>query len=370
MIKSLEGLRGIAALVVALYHLKIGSDYFSFIRNGYLFVDLFFVLSGFVICAAYANRLQTSEDLKPFILRRFGRLFPLLVFSTFVFVLASNAIVFAKTMVIASGHGGFLNNPGSLEYLVPRVSEILATLTFTHSLGIFDDLILNTPTWSISTEFYTYFLFAALCLMLHGRNRVIAFTLLSIMGLIASVWASVNIHDCLAKKGCLSLTYDFGFIRCVYSFFLGTLVYYTSRWLHINHGALQVTGIFGLFLLFSVVDDVPVAAFVFPVGFAVIVLSLCADNGSLSDVLKFKPFQLLGERSYSIYLLHMPLLLIFENLTKRSNGFLSSTLILTVYVTTLVIISGWSYRFIESPMRDMFNRLATPATVPGTGTAH
>jgi len=368
MIKSLEGLRGIAALIVALYHLKIGTEYFSVIRNGYLFVDLFFVLSGFVICAAYANRLQTSEDLKPFLLRRFGRLFPLLVFSTLAFVLASNAIVFAKKMAVASGYGGLLNNPGSLEYLVPTLSQIVATVTFTHSLGIFNDLILNTPTWSISTEFYTYFLFASICLVVLGRGRVIAFALLSIVGLIVSVWASVNVHDCLTEKGCLSLTYDFGFIRCMYSFFLGTLVYYTSRWLPINHGALQITGIFGLFVLFSTVDYVPIAAFAFPIGFAIIVLSICSDNGGLSDLLKAKSFQILGERSYSIYLLHMPLLLVFENLTKRANGIFSSLLILCVYVTTLIIVSGWSHRFIESPMRDWFNRLAAPRTVPDART--
>lgn len=364
MIKSLEGLRGIAALLVALYHLKIGNEYFSIIGNGYLFVDLFFVLSGFVICSAYSGRMNSTEELRPFFIRRFGRLFPLLVFSTVVFILGTNGIVFAKKLAVSLGYGNVLNNPGAMAYMLPSPGELLATLTFTHSLGLFDDLILNTPTWSISTEFYTYFLFALICIMFRDRSRVVVFTVLSIVGLIVSVWASVNIHDCLVKKGCLSLTYDFGFTRCMYSFFLGTLVYYTRRWVRIDHGALQVTSLFAMYILFTVLNHVPVAAFLFPVSFAVLVLSLSSDTGSLSVILNTKPFQVLGARSYSIYLLHMPLLLIFENITKRANGIVSSLLILIAYVATLVVVSGWSYRFIESPARDWFNRRAAgPAVV-------
>lgn len=368
MIKSLEGLRGIAALFVALYHLKIGNDYFSIIGNGYLFVDLFFVLSGFVICSAYSGRMHSATELRPFFIRRFGRLFPLLIFSTVVFILGSNGIVFAKKLAVSLGYGNVLNNPGTLEYLIPSVSELLATLTFTHSLGIFNDLILNTPTWSISTEFYTYLLFALICLLFRDRSRVIVFTVLSLVGLIVSVWASVNIHNCLVKKGCLSLTYDFGFTRCMYSFFLGTLVYFTRRWVRVDHGALQVTSLFGMYVLFTVIDHVPVAAFVFPISFAILVLSLSYDTGSLSVILNAKPFQVLGARSYSIYLLHMPLVLIFENITKRVDGILSNALILLAYIGTLVVISGWSYRFIESPARDWFNRRAA-GTVAARGQA-
>lgn len=358
MIKSLEGLRGIAALIVALYHLKIGSDYFPMIRNGYLFVDLFFVLSGFVICASYASRMQTTDDFMSFLIRRVGRLFPLLVFSTVAFVLAANAIVLAKKTTIALGYGGFLNNPGALEFVVPSVAEIVSTLTFTHSLGIFDDLILNTPTWSISTEFYTYFLFAGICLFALGKMRLAIFVLLSIAGLLVSVWASVNIHHCLEQKGCLSLTYDFGFARCVHAFFLGALAWYSSRWQRFNPASLQLTVAFGLFLLFTLTDHVPVAAFVFPVAFAVLVLSICTDAGPLADALKSPVFQVLGTRSYSIYLMHMPLLLVFENLTKRANGILASCVILVLYVTVLFVISGWTYRYVENPLRERFNRFA------------
>ena len=88
LIKSLEGLRGTAALMVALHHLKIGESYIPLIKHGYLFVDLFFVLSGFVIVGAYGNRMQTWPQFFSFLVRRWGRLFPLLAFSTAAYVLA------------------------------------------------------------------------------------------------------------------------------------------------------------------------------------------------------------------------------------------------------------------------------------------
>ena len=72
MIKSLEGGRGVAALIVALYHLKFGAAYCSAIRNGYLFVDLFFVLSGFVIATSYVERLHSIVDVRAFLNRNFA----------------------------------------------------------------------------------------------------------------------------------------------------------------------------------------------------------------------------------------------------------------------------------------------------------
>jgi len=367
MIKSIEGIRGIAAIIVALYHLKIGNDYFPVIRHGYLFVDLFFVLSGFVMCANYAGKIRTIDDVGTFLIRRFGRLFPLLILSSLIFVLLANGIVFIKKIAVANGYSAFLNNPDALQYVIPSLGEALSTLTMTHSLGLFDHLILNTPTWSISTEFYTYFLFAGICSLFIQQARLAAFALLSITGLLISVWASINVHDCIAEEnGCLSLTYDFGFPRCVASFFLGAIAYHSSRLFRFNPTALQITSAFSLYLLISLLDYAPVTAFVFPVAFALLVIAISTDSGPLADTLKHNLFQKLGQRSYSIYLMHMPLLLIFENFSKRTTGLISMTVVLLAYVVVLYLVSGGTYKLIENPFRLWFNRLAEAPVVPAT----
>jgi peptidoglycan/LPS O-acetylase OafA/YrhL len=361
MIRALEGGRGIAALIVALYHLKIGAEYFGFVRHGYIFVDLFLVLSGFVICSAYSSRMNTARDFRSFFIRRIGRLFPLLVFSTLFFVLAANAIVLAKNVAYSLGYASVLNNPGAREYLVPSASEIISTLTLTQGMGVFDRLILNTPSWSISTEFYTYVLFAAVCLLLAGRSRLIAFAVLGLAGFMVSVWASLRIHDCLQQGGCMSLTYDFGFPRTVFSFFLGALAYHASCVMQFDFRMLQVPGLLALAILFSLQDAFPAVAFAFPLVFTVLILSVRSDQGFLARLFNLKPFQVLGQRSYSIYLMHMPLLLFFENIARRVDGIMLGIAVLVVFVIVLVVVSGWTYKYIEDPFRAKFNRYASRA---------
>lgn len=370
MIRSLEGLRGIAALIVALYHLGIGAQHIALIRNGYLFVDLFFVLSGFIMCAAYANRLACADDLRMFLIRRIGRLFPLLIFSTLAFILAANLIVLAKRILLEQGHAQFLTNPQDLQWLIPTAAEILATVTLTHSLNLFDDLILNTPSWSISVEFYAYVLFAALCLALTGRSRLAAFAIVGVLGAVITVWASTTVHDCLVQRGCMSVTYDFGFPRAVFSFFLGALTYYLSRKTPALHGTLQLVAVVLLAVVFAVVDAAPGIAFVLPFVFALLILSVCADQGPLAAVLRPQPFQLLGLWSYSIYLMHMPLLLFFENIARRFESPTGKLLVLVAFVASLLAISAWTYRYIEDPLRAWFNKLATRRPVAAASPPH
>jgi peptidoglycan/LPS O-acetylase OafA/YrhL len=361
MIKSLEGARGVAALIVALYHLKFGAAYFSAIRNGYLFVDLFFVLSGFVIATSYVERLHGIVDVRAFLIRRFGRLFPLLVFSTSIYVLTADAIVLAKRIAIANGHADVLAHPEALAFVIPSGPETVSTLTLTHGMGLFDALILNTPSWSISVEFYTYLLFATLCLFSFGKRRITAALCLSIAGLALSAWASVVLHHCLRDGGCMSVTYDFGFTRCIYSFFLGVLLHHFRSVLAVQPNLIQGLGCIVLALLLTIVDTLPAAAFFFPLVFAALVVAVSNDTGWLALVLRHPFCQMLGQRSYSIYLMHVPLLLLFDPFAKRSGGELTGAAVVGAYVAALLLVAGWTYRFVEDPFRVWFNHMASRA---------
>jgi len=358
MIKSFEGGRGIAALLVALFHLRLATEYVSPIRHGYLFVDLFFVLSGFLIFTAYSGKLENGHAVRSFLIRRFGRLFPLLIFATLAFVGLQNLIIFAKSQAIAHGYASFFRAPGLLEYQIPTVAEIVSTLTLTHSLGLFDDLILNYASWSISTEFYAYVLFAALCFLLKGRTRIIAFAIISITAFLVTVWASLVIHQCLQAGRCFDVSYDFGFTRCISSFLLGALTCHFSRSLQFDPNKLQFVALTILTAIFSMVDAYPWVAFGFSSACCLFILSISKDTGFLSPLLNSKPFQVLGERSYSIYMMHPIILLPMINYLNYVNGFMMGAMVMLVYVAVLVLISGWTYRFIENPFRLWFNRLA------------
>ena len=358
MIKSFEGGRGVAALIVALFHLKIAASQLSIIRNGYLLVDLFFVLSGFLMCAAYADKLEEKGAFWPFLLRRFGRLFPLLIFSTVLFVLMDNASSFAKNQIVTFGFAKFSKHIGTLPYSVPTFPEVFATVTMTHGMGLFDKLILNYASWSISVEFYAYILFACLCFLLRGWTRLAVFALVSIATFAIVVWASVDLHDCFTAGNCFDITYDFGFARCVSSFFLGALSYHLSRVVRFNPTYLQVFGLALVVAVFSLLDVYPVLTFVCPLLFALLVFSLCRDTGVLAELLKRQPFQILGQRSYSIYLMHPILLLLISPILKHVHNLVQGCLMLVGYVAVLLLVSKWTYAHIEDPWRIRFNRFA------------
>src|SRR5580700_6668773 len=85
---GLESLRGVAALIVVFLHIKWANPLTSllFFRNGYLMLDLFFVLSGFVICHNYGRKIGNTGDVGHFMFLRFGRLYPLHLFCLIVFL--------------------------------------------------------------------------------------------------------------------------------------------------------------------------------------------------------------------------------------------------------------------------------------------
>jgi peptidoglycan/LPS O-acetylase OafA/YrhL len=368
MVKSFEGARGFAALIVALFHFKlIVTGPFtavvtglSLVRNGYLMVDLFFVLSGFLMAANYAQRLESRQALRPFLLRRLGRLFPLLVFATVLYVLAQNAEHFIRNQIVALDLAKLANGSAHLPYVVPTLAEVLATLTMTHSLGLFDKLILNFASWSISVEFYTYILFAAVCFLLRGRARLFAFALLALAasGLIA--WVAIVSRDCRVQLHCLDITYDFGFFRSVSAFFLGALASSLGRHWRPNANLAQGAGLLLLLMLFLCVDRFPLLDFLCPPLFVWLVLSVRHDDGMLARLLACRPFQTLGQRSYSIYMMHPPMLWVVWPGLKAAQGNLWLELAwLLTYVVLVLLVSGWTYKYIEDPARNWINSFAS-----------
>ncbi|MFC3374579.1 acyltransferase family protein [Rugamonas sp. CCM 8940] len=265
MVKSFEGARGFAALIVALFHFKLivtgpftaVVTGWSLVRNGYLMVDLFFVLSGFLMAANYAQRLESKQAFRPFLLRRLGRLFPLLVFATVLYVLVQNADHFIRNQIVALDLAKLASGTAHLPYVLPTLAEILATLTMTHSLGLFDKLILNFASWSISVEFYTYILFAAVCFMLRGRARLFAFGLLALAASVLIAWLAIVPRDCRVQLHCLDITYDFGFFRSVAAFFLGALASSLSKHWRCSANLGQAGALSLLLLLFLLVDRFP-----------------------------------------------------------------------------------------------------------------
>jgi peptidoglycan/LPS O-acetylase OafA/YrhL len=289
-VPALEALRGFAALTVVLYHLDYGGPLSgnAFVKHGYLLVDFFFVLSGFVIALNYRHRLGSMAEIVAFQRRRFWRLYPLHLATLLVFL----AIEVAKWQ--------FERKTGVVAN-TPAFSASNGTVFGLH-LMLLQGVVLqhpgfNVPSWSISTEFWVYLLFGLLVMALR-RWLVVAV-------LLAGLCAAVMIE---ARGGLLNLVEPgFALLRCIYSFFLGAiaLVVVQDRAGHLPWGALA-----GPLVIASILAVMMIGGSRFeiaiPLLFAVTVVAVArADSRSLTRwVLERRWFVWLGAISYSIYMTH------------------------------------------------------------------
>src|SRR6266478_8622470 len=140
---------------------------FGIIRSGWLFVDFFFVLSGFVITHACRTEIAHPGDALQFIRRRFFRLYPL-HFCTLCAVLAWSLLFYAARMIGAARFPE-LFQVSQTNLFDGLFEKIVRHLILLQGFVAESDVGLNGPSWSISVEFWTYILFAICCLALGAR---------------------------------------------------------------------------------------------------------------------------------------------------------------------------------------------------------
>src|SRR6266852_4035558 len=208
---ALDIWRGIAACLVALYHLRPSlNSHFTdlpLLLNSYLFVDFFFVLSGFVIAANYEQRLAEGFSLWRFALLRFGRLYPLHV----------AVLGFCIVLHLAHALSG-IGTVSAFERPFWSPDTIVANLLLVHSLHLFPFPTWNWPSWSISTEFYTYLLFGLA--LAFAKRRIVMLIIPVIVAAAIALWILVDDMD---------TTFDWGLIRCIFGFAIGVLAWHAHR---------------------------------------------------------------------------------------------------------------------------------------------
>jgi peptidoglycan/LPS O-acetylase OafA/YrhL len=374
--EALDSWRGICAIMVIIYHfiyiIRLDYLHWSVISNAYLFVDFFFVLSGFVVCHAYRDRLRSVRHVGGFLLRRIGRLWPLHLVVLFAFMLAVMAInLYGRhpdNLMIESGTGNY------------SLRALLLNVALLNSMG-FHGVAWNGPAWSIGAEFYTYALFAAVTL-LSGVRRLVPVAI----GVMLLAMGAIL----LVAPTYMNSTADYGFIRCIAGFFGGVLTYHLHQ--RLRHRALpmatlwEVTAVVltGLFIASVGIgpDEVRPWSVLAPVAFGAAILVFAREGGMVSAALRTRPLRALGGWSYSIYLIHMPLLILLaygiwlygdvagvavrqqvdvlghaKTLYDLGNPLLTTAL-LAFFVGLVIALASFTYARIEEPWRDRFARVA------------
>lgn len=338
---ALDSLRGLLALLVVLFHLPVDSHVrdLPLVMHGYLVVDYFFVLSGFVIAHSYGTRINDARQGRDFLIKRVGRVWPLHAVMLGLFVLLE--VVRAATQFDAVTPWTGDREPWG----------IVTNLLMIQALGTHDSQTWNGPAWAVSAEMLCYVVFAGL--MLCARRR---------MGVIAMVIAVVGavVVVTLAPRW-MNTTWQFGWARALYGFFLGVIVYrlWVARpapgagWMEASLILLAL-----VFVWVAVGPWTVLASLVF----AAVVWALAGDRGPVARALSWKPLVKLGDVSYGVYLIHM-LLIVLMMIAARKLDLMdgpridlgptwANDLLTLGFLGVLIGLAVLSYRFIETPARD------------------
>ena len=292
---ALDSLRGIAALVVLGLHFPSTSAIVqnAFVRNGWLFVDFFFVLSGFVIAASYGVRLRSGYPIGKFMFLRWGRLYPTLIAAVLITLAGQVAIT-------AIGYGDaatLLTNLTSANSLIGLAEMV----TLTWAIAFYDPHVWIGTSWSISVEFWAYIIAA---LVFRFAHRAVAAAFIGIAALSAAVLLATGDHNLLRIN-------EFSLFRGLFGFSCGVLCHQLrghkvlrtptfsyARWTAVELALASAT------VAFVSLAGMGVATLVAPVLFLSVILVFSFEGGAISRVLRSRGPRFLGLISYPLYLVH------------------------------------------------------------------
>lgn len=348
-LNGLTGLRALAALWVIAFHYRIGpfrplgaNHVAPFFGYGYLAVDMFFILSGFVIWHAHAADFirPTLRSFVRFLSLRGARLYPVHLFTL---------ALLALLLWLAPQIGDPPLNPANY-----TGRQLLLQLALVQSWGFSHQLSWNYPSWSISAEWFCYlvFPFAALGIARLPRSATVAAGcgLFAIIGL---SYATIFDQSMNQAIGALTL------LRCLPEFLLGCLLRQfagqtdiaTWPWLAI---------VLGTAALWSAAfwSSLPVGPFAIPC-FTALILACSVPSSIVARIMSWRPLTAIGAASYSLYLMQAPV----QKGARVLKAYLSpshplrSSLVVLVFLGLLAIGAMLVHLLVENPSRRQSRRL-------------
>lgn len=337
---ALTSLRFFAALLVLLYHGTAGiqtlpTGLSGILRNGGMGVSLFFILSGFVLTYTYHGM---SVSLRDFFAARFARIYPVYLFSLIV------AAPFFFKKYIENGHGGTI--PALLIGKVFLIQSWVPWMTENW----------NVPSWSLSTEAFFYLLFPALLPALARLPRILRGPL--IVGFIFAYGFGLPISEALGPD------YSLSPIRDAALFASGILVgleFEGGRrapgWLFLAATA----GVLGFMIAFDPLPANGLVKSLFTLLLVVVIFGVASISPKSGHVLNDMRLKLLGEASYALYILHVPIATMFGFAGSKLGFTLETPWVLPIYFLASIWASVVVFKKLEAPAnRWLRRRLSSP----------
>lgn len=330
--KDIDGLRAFAVLVVIIFHL-------GFLPNGYLGVDVFFVISGYLITKIlYKEAKENRFSILQFYIRRIRRIIPLVLFSTLL------------TLIV----GVFVMLPDDLENLSQSIvatnfmaNNILLLITTGNYWDVVNDFKPLMHTWSLGVEEQFYFILPLIILLCKGKNvRFIVPILLFIAVLSVILFLLPDFSNSASK-----------FYLIQYRFFelaIGGIV-------GILYGNKRFK-FFGSFLFFFFLIVLLTINFEFNADFRLILVIVLATIFMVTEKSKIEKVflensivQYIGKISFSLYMWHQIVFAFARYFVYDNIDVFPNYLIL---MAIIFLLSSISYYLIETPFRDK-NKIST-----------
>lgn len=311
----LDGLRGVAAMLVIWYHFFEGfatSPTDQMMNHGYLAVDFFFVLSGFVIGYAYNKRWQSGNmTAGRFMLRRVIRLHPMVVLS----------VVLGAVAYLLQGSVKWDGTPVSLSMVALALCMGLLLIPVLPGAGAEvrgngEMFPLNGPSWSLFYEYIGSILYA---FVLHrlGRKSLGAVVAISAVGLAACAICNMSgayhlgVGWSMADGGWIG-----GFFRLSFSFGIGLLMQRGFKARHIRGAFWKCSALIAVVMacpyvggpepsVYNAIYDLACTLLLFP---AIVYIGAC---GTTTDRFSTAVCETMGQLSYPVYIIHYPVMYMF-----------------------------------------------------------
>jgi peptidoglycan/LPS O-acetylase OafA/YrhL len=340
-LNSLTSIRGIAAWWVVLYHFDsyikpyVTSSVYGLIDRGYLAVDLFFCLSGFVIFMNYGILdIKSAAACRIFYAKRIAKVYPL--------HLSALGLYLGLIGMLALSHRPIPSESYSIK-------SLLFNLLLVQDWDVLKQLSWNIPSWSISAEFAAYLLFPVLALVVRPASKHIWYGGLVIGG------ALILLNLCYAREAYNlgSAITTFGVIRCASQFTIGAVL--AAIFLrNPSPGRSVKLTLFAAAFSFFLAGLYALESVFIPIGWAALVLYL-AFNDEAARLLRFRFLVFIGEISYATYMVHYFIRELFKLALVHENQVTPAAYIVLTF-SIIIIFSVALYRLVEKPAQRVIIR--------------
>jgi peptidoglycan/LPS O-acetylase OafA/YrhL len=343
--QTMNGLRGLACLMVVMFHQPAWFGALS-PAKGFLGVDLFYVLSGFVIAHSYERRIEAGLPFGRFFAIRFIRLYPLYLLGVAISLL----LIFTQYRL----DGTIPDKDRHALLWLPAAVTMGPALDLTNMNA--ELYPLNSPAWSLFFELAVNLVYAATWPRWSVRNLLI---LVAITGGIM-----LSRPDFYGEGGWNVGSLPLGLVRVFFGFPMGVMIYRLKdriRWPTPRIHSLVLLASFPVLLMLPSLwaDQVCVL-----IGFPLLVA--CAAR-SEPDARLAPIFALLGGASYAIYAIHIPLSEFTKAMLARTGNVFPAPVTGLIFLAILLPLCLLLDRYFDTPLRRRLNRWFAPPKQPPSG---